>query len=526
MDEFRNIKNSANFLKSLLILNIVLIVSCQTVPKVDRSTMTMGFAEAAFGLGIGPKGEHAVIRSEKLRRWKIDEPVYLSIKGEPADTELHNNIIQDLQELYHLASIDLKLNTGLRQQLLRLEVSDKGLLNVGDTAATCYTEYTKLSRGYLSTVDIIVSRESVLDGKSSCLIHEGMHSLGFGGHPHRLKSVLSYTKDIPKLSDMDKQLIKLLYSENMTAEMPISDVLTVMYSELSEIPDKFEKRFMPRDISLEVRENESPLILKAPFLTNASKRFFYQYYRSGESTIDVNYGVYGSEGKFANLSHTRLQTNQIFRRQLSPSSYAKGFESYLGPITERSRGYVVHQLGRFNYVIVDTPKNSCVITIIYIDADSNEHGGHQVIGGDYCSNISSPLGDEDARLFINSIESLDRNPVKMREHKIAQNKNKKQNFSALRLTGKWPTNGSFLSGMKLIFQGDASGLIKVNVDKEICEGMLTKIPTGGQGKWTLECEVHEDAEGNYSWNSDGTFSFKGKTLTTNREIAWKGQQIY
>jgi len=526
MDEFKNKKYNSYFLKGLVILNFILLVSCQSIPRADRSTMTMGFAEAAFGLGIESKGKHAVIRSDKLRRWKVDEPVYLSIKGEPQGTKLHNKIIRDLQELYRLAAIELKLDAGSAKQLIRVEVSDKTLLDMDKIITQCYTSYDNILEGYLKTIDIVATRNSLLDKDSNCLIHEGMHSLGFGGHPHRLVSVLSYTEDLRKLSDTDKALIKILYSEKMKVEMSVGEVLTVVYSELSQIPEKKEKRYVPRDMSLEVRQDETPLLLKAPFLEDARKRFIYKQFKNGRISVGANYGIAGSGDRFADLGHTKLSSRHIYRTQSKPMQFAKDHEQYLGLVTERSRGYVNHPLGNFRYAVADTPKYSCVFTIKYLDADSDEHGGHQVIHGSYCSNITDPLNDEDAQLFISSIDVLERNPVKMRERKIALNKNKQQNFSALRLTGKWPTNDSFISGLKLIIQGDSSGPIRVNVEDEICEGMLTKIATNGLGKWTLECESHENAEGRYSWDSDGTFSFRGETLTTNQDITWKGYQVF
>lgn len=525
MDEIKNKKTCMYFLRCLVVPGLVLLMSCQTVPPVDRSTMTMGFAEAAFGLGIEPKGKHAVVRSDNLRRWKTDEPVHLLIKGEPEGTDLHKKIIQQLRDLYQLASIDLKISKGLARQLLRVKVSDEPFLT-DPIIAQCYTDFDYVFQGYLKTIDIVVTRTSMSDDDSSCLLHEGMHSLGFGGHPHRLNSVLSYTETVQQLSMVDKQLINLLYNEKLKKEMPIGEVLTTVYSELSQIPDKKEKRYVPRDISLEIRQDESPLVLKNPFLANAGKRFHYQRLKNGASSIDAIYGVIGSKSKFASLNHNRLSQGHIYRSQLTPSQLAKKYESMLGPITERSNGYVHQKLGNFKYVVADTVKFSCVITIKYFNAETNEIGGHEVLSGVYCNKISDPVNDQDVHAFINSIDVLDRSPIQIRERKVELKENRQQNFSALRLTGKWPTDNSFVAGLKLIIQGDSSGLIKVSVGDEICEGMLSKISSNGLGQWALNCETHESANGRYSWDTDGTFSFKGETIETLKAINWNGHQVF
>lgn len=488
--------------------------------------MAMGFAEGAYGLGIEAEGRHAVIRGDKLLRWDRSKAVKLVVLGEPAASPLYKRIVLDLQGLYKQASLTLRPGFSSTNQLLRVTVSDDPLLVTKQIKTRCYTSFSKVDDGFLKTVDIVASRGMLSEGDNNCLLHEGMHSLGFSGHPHRLDSLLSYTHDQNVLSDIDLQLIDMLYNYALPNGATLNEALTFAYNQFSGFREQRAKRYIPLDISLEVTREESPLVLKWPFMYTSSRQYYYETSKSGTRTIKANYGFRKSGQKFADVNHTILSTGHIFKKQSNLKEFIKPYASYLGPITERSQGHVDHALGRFKYAIVDSPSFSCVFTIKYINASDLDLGGHEVLYGNFCDDIQNPLYDNDATKFIQAIQVFDRDPVRLREQRMASERKASTDFLAIRLTGKWPLDDSYISGLKLIARGNIAGKMLIEISGETCNGQLFDIGTNGLGEWAITCSLNEDASGRFSWDADGTLSFRGETAVTASEINWTGYQVF
>lgn len=509
-----------------MLVNLVLLAACQTVPKPDRTTMAMGFAEAAYGLGIEPEGRHAVIRTDRLLRWDRSKAIKLVVIDEPAGSPLYRRIFRDLQDLYKQASLNLFPGFVGTDQLLRVTVSDDPLLVTKQIKTRCYTTFSKIDDGILKIVDIVASRDMLNEGDTNCLLHEGMHSLGFSGHPHRLDSLLSYTHDQSVLSDIDHQLIDMLYNYELRNAAGLDETLTFAYNKFYGFREQRAKRYIPLDISLEVTQDESPLVLKAPFMSSSSHQYLYKTSKNGTRTIKASYGLHSSGQKFANVAHTILSSGRIFKKKAKLAEFVEPSASYLGPITERSQGHVDHALGRFKYTIVDSPGFSCVFTIKYINASDMDVGGHEVLRGYYCDDIRNPLDHDEAAEFIQAIQVFDRDPVRLREQRMMSRQNVSKEFLAIRLTGKWPLNDSYVSGLKLIARGSTAGKMLIEISGETCSGELSKIGTNGLGEWEINCHLTEDASGRFSWDKDGTLSFRGETAITASEINWRAYQVF
>jgi hypothetical protein len=221
-----------------------------------------------------------------------------------------------------------------------------------------------------------------------------------------------------------------------------------------------------------------------------------------------------------------LSTDLIFKKQTELAEFIEPFASYLGPLTERSQGQVDQALGSFKYAIVDSPGFSCVFTIKFINASDLDVGGHELIYGYYCDDIQHPLQHDDAAEFIRSIQVFDRDPVRLREQRIASRRNAGKDFLAIRLTGKWPLDDSYISGLKLISGGNTAGKMLVKIGAETCSGQLSDIGSNGLGEWFIRCDLNEDASGRFSWDADGTLSFRGETAVTASQIDWTGYQVF
>ncbi len=289
---------------------------------------------------------------------------------------------------------------------------------------------------------------------------------------------------------------------------------------------KSTKRYIPLDISLELTHEESPLVLRAPFLSTSSRQYYYETSKNGTRTIDASYGFRKSGQKFADVTHTILSTERIFTEQSTLKEYVEPYSEYLGPLTERSQGRVEHALGSFSYAIADSPLFSCVFTIKFIKASFDDVGGHEMIHGYYCDEIGNPLEQDDAADFIGAIQTFDRDPVRLREQRMASRRNAEKNFLAIMIVGKWPLDGSNISALKLIARGKTAGDMLVRINDETCHGKLSEIEASGHGEWEINCNSNENASGQFHWEADGTFRFQGKTATTASEINWLAYQVF
>jgi len=518
--------NGKNYRKLAFIILIFSTTSCQIAPKVDRSTMTVGFAEAAFGLGAESQSNHTIIDNETISRWNTELPVTLIIKGEREGTELYSRISSTLKHVFERAGLDLQPGGKSGEQLLYVEVREESMLVTNGIKAPCFFTQIEKQGGYLQRGAIFLSRVAIANEENNCIVHEAMHALGFGGHPHRLDSVLSYTQDQNILTEFDYQLIDILYSEGLDENTDVSSAITTVYSQLPQFRESGERRYLPQDISLQINANESPLILTLPFLGGASKQFWYKTEKNGSSTIRIEYGTRSSSSLFALLTHTRLSTEHYFPKQTTPAELIESYEEYFGSSEVNSSGYAEHDNGYFRYAITKAPTYSCIYVIKYIDTGASDIGGDQVISGVYCNQGSWEFSDQDANEFIAHIVVLDRDPIVIREYKLAKSRSENKNYSFLRLSGRWPLSQFHISGLKMINRGDPSGPIKIRIEDEICAGMVSSVDELGKGSWVIHCDKHENIEGDYVWNNDGKFDFTGTTQESGSLIEWKGEQVF
>ena len=518
--------NSIATRSTLLIIAMLLLSSCETVPKVDRSSMTIGFAEAAFGLGSKTKANHAIIASSTITRWNHELPVYLIVKGEPEGSELYLQILAQMQEVFGLASIELIPATETGQQTLTVYIKDEALLTAGSVQTRCYFHQKEVINGHMTRADIYLSRVYISSSEESCVVHEAMHALGFGGHPHRLNSVLSYTENLRKLTSFDRELVDILYSDSIDWKTDVSDAITTVYSELTQFPETTKKRYVPVDISMQINIDESPLVFVDPFMKYSTKRFYYRTEKNGQSTITISYHNSRAGKRIAYARHTRLSTNHIYKNHWNAEKLAQSHDTIIGIPEVLDQGYGGHPIGRFEFVITRSPEYSCVFAIKYTNVGENDFGGHQMIYGYLCDGEGWAFDEQDARRFISKIQILDRNPLKIRAEKLTRSESSDRNYSLLRLSGKWPLDQFHVSGLKMISKGDPSGVIKIRINDEVCLGNISKLDVRNQGSWELDCDKQEDSSGNYVWSEDGSFAFSGETRQSGLAIDWRGDQVF
>ena len=149
------------FRLSIWLLIPAFLASCQSIPKPDNSTLTLGFAEAVFGLGIEFDNEHAAVNRSKIVRWNTATPVYLSMRGENIFSPLGQSIFKDIESVYSLAGIELVETARENAGTLLFEISENKSLRVDNFNAFCYASITDEVKGVIKSAKIVVTRRAV-----------------------------------------------------------------------------------------------------------------------------------------------------------------------------------------------------------------------------------------------------------------------------------------------------------------------------------------------------------------------------
>ncbi len=509
---------------SILSLILVHLISCQVAPKPDNSTLTLGFAEAVFGLGIEPKAQHATVNRNKVIRWDVKTPVYLSMRGENIYSPLGQSIFKQVKSVYSLAGIELIDTPKRNSAVLSFEISEKKSLSVNNFITRCYASISKASNGVITLAKIVMTRSAVEDKDSRCIVHEAMHTLGFGGHPHRLYSVLSYTNSRQdNISPTDRQLIKLLYGEKIHPNMHMGDAITTLYSILSPRNQSSANRYTPQDISLEILESESPLTLNMPTLINSSKHITFKRNKYGSVVIGAQYGNLFSSGEYAYIEYHKLSHDRIFRNKRKLGGFVEQLEDVFGPITQRDEDWVKNNWSTMHYTIGDSEKYSCLYTIKYKNAGALDLGGHEVMSGYYCQSIKKPMAKSDAQAFLSNIRVSSINPLALR--KASSGASQLPKIYPLRITGEWPTDNTSISAIGLIIDNEFSSEIQIRITDQVCDGIFSLRNKNNSGTWILKCTGGDQVKGTYKFSDTGDVEIFGTLNKTKKGIHWIGKRL-
>jgi hypothetical protein len=116
----------------------IALSSCATLPKPDRSTIAMGFAEAAFGIGEENASNHPIEEIGLVRKSNNDQPVFLKISGVEVNSEAYTRILKNIQLQYSIAGLVLTMEKEGTQNL-EIIVSNKTIFLLDGLKAPCYT---------------------------------------------------------------------------------------------------------------------------------------------------------------------------------------------------------------------------------------------------------------------------------------------------------------------------------------------------------------------------------------------------
>ncbi len=188
-----------------------------------------------------------------IYRWA--EPIRAFVG--PSTTSSARTIAQDkLREMAAMVGVEVQMVDSVESANLRFVFLQEYQV-VGNLGASgCVTELKSPTyRRTNVTVNVRLNQ-------TSCMIHELMHVFGFGGHPHQLETVLSYSYRrgaTPVLSDGDRLILKALYRSGVTPGMfPLPALMRV-------------RQFLAEDLAL-VPPGADTTALARPVLDKAVAR--------------------------------------------------------------------------------------------------------------------------------------------------------------------------------------------------------------------------------------------------------------
>ncbi|MBL8806072.1 MAG: DUF2927 domain-containing protein [Rhodospirillales bacterium] len=128
----------------------------------------------------------------------------------PSATSNLRTIAQDrLREVASIAGIPVEFVDSPDASNFRFVFLQEYQVVANLPSAGCVTQFN--APGF-ELADVTVN---VRINQPSCMLHEMMHAFGFGGHPHQLKTVLSYSYmsgAANELTEADRLILKALYS--------------------------------------------------------------------------------------------------------------------------------------------------------------------------------------------------------------------------------------------------------------------------------------------------------------------------
>jgi hypothetical protein len=242
----------------------------------------------------------------------------------------------------------------------------------------------------------------------------------------------------------------MLYDKEIPAATSVNKAVSRAYSKIKAIPEAGKHRYLPRDISLELSEEESPLTLAKPFLSAAKKQYFYRKDKLGETEIEVFYHGKGNRQVFAAVTHQKLSTMHIFAKQIEPKPMVKLYERTIGQAAQTGLGRISHDVGTFKYVSARSNEFTCIFTVKYLNAMYSGNGGHEMIHGHFCEKSGREFGEKEATEFISSFRFSDKDPIKIREYQLKLSANTESKVYAIRIFGSSPFSDHNVRGLKLV----------------------------------------------------------------------------
>ena len=209
------------------IVVLVALTGCQSNQKVE-DRLVAAFGETMFDAGSASHGQGEMLsRSGILAKWESPITVAVVEGDTPKNIALAKVTLTELAELGGLELEWAELGTSGIE--LEIYFSDKRQFVInGNQLASCYARTGGTPNGRLTAAGIYISADGEGDWRTDCLTHELLHALGWRGHTHRVRSVISYVHGETELTKWDRMMMRALYDPRLPPGISKADALPVI----------------------------------------------------------------------------------------------------------------------------------------------------------------------------------------------------------------------------------------------------------------------------------------------------------
>ena len=210
-----------------LLLLVIFLNACQTTAQAHER-LVAAFDDATFSVAPDRLGQDRIQHNSRLSRWNND--IIYSINFEDGISGQNTNIIhKSMVKFNDILPINV-IHDGASERAINLTIEikqgEKFLIN-GNQQADCYAGFSANEDSQIEKAEVVISIKN-LNGPNACLEHELMHAIGFSGHTHRIRSILSYFHGEKSLTKWDRFLIETLYSPKLNAGMERDETLIIV----------------------------------------------------------------------------------------------------------------------------------------------------------------------------------------------------------------------------------------------------------------------------------------------------------
>lgn len=205
---------------------ILVLAGCQSSQQIE-DRLVAAFGETMFDTGPAVHGKGGIFSANgNLSKW--ESPVYVAVVegATPENLALAKRTLADMGELSGLAFEWVEAEDPRRELEIHFSKERNFIIN-GNEQAACYTGTAAPRNGRLAKASVHIGLVKEGEWRNDCLNHELLHALGWRGHTHRVRSVISYAHGETELTKWDRIIMRTLYDPRLPPGTSKEDALPI-----------------------------------------------------------------------------------------------------------------------------------------------------------------------------------------------------------------------------------------------------------------------------------------------------------
>ena len=205
---------------------MVTVAGCQSNQEAE-DRLVSAFGETMFDAGSAAHGEGGLLsQSGYLAKWESPVTVAVVEGATRKNIEFTKKSLGELAQLSGLTFEWVESGTSGIKLDIHFSSEREFVIN-GNQRASCYARTGNAPNGRLDRASIYIGLSGKDEWRTDCLNHELLHGLGWRGHTHRIRSVISYAHGETKLTKWDRLMMRALYDSRLPPGISKADAIPV-----------------------------------------------------------------------------------------------------------------------------------------------------------------------------------------------------------------------------------------------------------------------------------------------------------